>query len=101
MKKIALIVPYFGKFNNYFPLFLISCKNNPNIDWIVFTDDKSKYPFPKNVKVHYTTFEQIRTRIQNIFDFTISLSTPYKLCDYRPAYGEVFAEELSEYDIWG
>ena len=35
------------------------------------------------------------------FDFAITLHTPYKLCDYKPAYGEIFAPELSGYDFWG
>lgn len=101
LKKIAFIIPYFGKFKNYFPLFLVSCKNNPSIDWIVFTDDKSKYPYPKNVTVIYTTFEIIKARIQKHFDFQVCLDKPYKLCDYRPAYGEIFSDELKGYDFWG
>ena len=30
--KKALIVPYFGKFNNYFPLWLKSCEYNNDYD---------------------------------------------------------------------
>ena len=40
-------------------------------------------------------------RIQRHFDFPISLSEPYKLCDFRPAFGEMFREELVGYDFWG
>ena len=99
--KIAFIVPYFGKMNNYFDLWLTSCKNNPTIDWIIFTDDKYKYKYPPNVKVHYITFEEMKNKVQSKFDFKISLSSPYKLCDYRVTYGEVFEEYLQEYDFWG
>ena len=28
-KKCVLILPYFGQFNNYFPIFLKSCGANP------------------------------------------------------------------------
>lgn len=101
MKRIAFIILYFGKFKNYFPLFLISCKNNPSINWMIFTDDKSDYPYPKNVKVIYTTFEKIKERVQKQFDFQICLNRPYKLCDYKPAYGEIFSDELKDYDFWG
>lgn len=101
MKRIALIIPYFGNFKNYFPLFLVSCKNNPSVDWIVFTDDRAEYPYPQNVKVIYTTFEKIEERIQKHFDFHVLLDKPYKLCDYRPAYGEIFSNELRGYDFWG
>ena len=34
-------------------------------------------------------------------DFPIFLERPYKLCDFKPAYGEIFAEELKDYDFWG
>ena len=101
MKKIAFIIPYFGKFNDYFELFLSSCKYNPTIDFLIFTDDKTKYNYPKNVKVEYMTFNKLKKLFQSKFDFKISLEKPYKLCDYKPAYGYVFSEYLKSYDFWG
>lgn len=53
MKKIVFIIPYFGHFNNYFSIWLHSCANNPTIDWMIFTDCKVKYNYPRNVKVIY------------------------------------------------
>lgn len=101
MKSIAYVIPYFGKFPKGFELFLMSCKNNPTIDWLIFTDDKTKYEYPENVKVFYDTFEEIKKRVQQNFDFEIVLDKPYKFCDYKPAYGEIFHEELKNYDFWG
>lgn len=101
MKKGAFIIPYFGQFNNYFQLFLNSCKYNPDYDWIIFTDDKTKYNFPKNVIVKYTTFKDIKKYIQRKFDFEISLNYPYKFCDLRPMYGYIFSEYIKDYDFWG
>ena len=40
-------------------------------------------------------------RVRSFFDFEISLERPYKLCDFRPAFGEIFADELAGYDFWG
>ena len=62
--KIALILPYFGKFDTLFPLWLASCKWNSDIDWLIFTDDKTKYDFPANVKVEYMGFADLRRKIQ-------------------------------------
>jgi len=102
MKSICLILPWFGgPFKNYFQFFLESCKNNPSVYWLIFTDSKQDYDYPKNVLVHKCSFEYLKTRIQSLFDFKISLEKPYKLCDYRPAYGEIFADELNGYDYWG
>lgn len=101
MKKGVFIVPYFGKFNNYFQLFLNSCKFNKNYDWLFFTDDKTVYDYPDNVTVKYTSFEEIRSFIQSKFDFKISLNYPYKFCDLKPMYGYIFSEYIKEYDFWG
>lgn len=101
MKKIVFIIPYFGHFNNYFDIWLNSCANNPTIDWLIFTDCRDKYNFPQNVKVIYTTYENIKAHFQSFYDFKISLEKPYKLCDFRPAYGEIFYEYIKDYDFWG
>ncbi len=99
--SIALILPYFGSFPNYFPLFLESCRNNPTVDWLIYTDSEVAYDYPKNVKVYKTTLADFRTRIQTFFDFPISLEKPYKLCDFKPTYGEVLHSDLKNYDFWG
>ena len=99
--KLALVIPYFGKFNNYFDLWLLSCKNNPDVDFLIFTDDKTPYDYPENVKVTYTSFQKIKERASRCFDFEISLESAYKLCDYKAIYGDMFAEELKGYDFWG
>lgn len=101
MKKLVFIIPYFGKFNNYFQLFLNSCSKNEEIDWVIYTDDKKEYIFPKNIKVVYKTFSEIKNKIQSNFNFPIQLKTPYKLCDYRPFYGLIFRDDIKEYEYWG
>ena len=101
MKSICLILPYFGKFNRYFSLFLESCRCNPTVHWLVYTDCTEQYNWPSNVRRVETSFEAFRQRFASHFDFEISLDKPYKLCDYRPAYGEVLADDLRGFDFWG
>lgn len=100
-KSIAFILPYFGKFHNYFQLFLNSCEKNPDVTWFLFTDQKENYHYPQNVRVTYLEFEKLRERIQEQYDFPIVLDTPYDLCDFKVAYGEIFEEELKGFDFWG
>lgn len=100
-QSILLILPYFGKFDNLFPFFLKSCENNSTINWLIVTDDKTEYNYPPNVKVVYITFNELRARINQLFDFEIKLNAPYKLCDYKPVYGEVFKDYVVGYDFWG
>ena len=103
MKKIVLISLYFGKYPNYFNLWLKSAAKNSDIDFFLYGDcDVKQYePLPKNVKCIYVSFENIKKKIQSKFDFEIALDTPYKICDYRPAYGLVFQQDISDYDYWG
>lgn len=101
MKKCVFILPYFGKFNNYFGLFLKSCGKNTEYNWLILTDDKEKYNYPSNVKVIYSTFDEIKERFKNKIGLEISLPSPYKLCDFKPTYGLVFEEYIQEYEYWG
>ena len=100
--RIALILPYFGEFPNYFQLFLNSCgKNADSFDWLIFSDNQRPYDYPSNVKITIMTFEEMKRLVQSKFDFKIALNRPYKLCDFRPAYGYIFSDYLGGYDMWG
>lgn len=99
--KVAFIVPYFGRFPSNFQLWLNSCAWNSDFYWLVFTDDRTCYNYPKNVSITYLTFEEMQKILQSRFDFAIDLSSSYKLCDFKPAYGEIFSNWLSEFDFWG
>lgn len=101
MNRIVLIQPYFGKFPEYFPLHLLTVKNNPEVTWIFFTDDKTGYNWPENTQVHYLNFEEMQKYIASKFDFKIKLDQPYKLCDFKLAYGYIFSEYIKGYDFWG
>ena len=86
-KTCVLILPYFGKFNSYFSLFLRSFSYNTEFDLLLFTDSDVNYNYPKNVKVIKSELDSIKKRAEEKFGFKISLNNPYKLCDYKPAYG--------------
>lgn len=100
MKTIGLVIPYIGNLRGDFSFWMKSVANNPTIDFLMFTD----FPIvdaPKNLHVYKTTFKDLKNLFQRNFDFELSLHRPYKFCDFRPAYGEIFSEYLSGYDFWG
>lgn len=106
MKTIGFVVPYFtcgnGTVHPMTQLWLDSCKYNSTVDWLFFTDcDLSSFDVPANVQIIKSSFEEIKAKIQSLFSFKISLNKPYKLCDFKPVYGEAFTEELQNYDFWG
>lgn len=99
--KCKIISCYFGKLPTWITLWLKSCKENPDFEFLLVTDDRRKLELPKNVAIHYTTLVALREEFQKNFDFTISLHTPYKLCDYKPIYYLVFEEYIRDFDYWG
>ena len=104
MKKIRLIIPYFGKLPKFFPYFLLTAKRNQKIDFLIYTDqnvDQFEILNADNIAFKTLSFDDLRKKVQSKFDFKISLKTPYKLCDYKVAYGLIFEEELKGYDYWG
>jgi hypothetical protein len=98
--SMRLVVPHFGPRPAYFPLVVRSMAANPDVSWLLLTEQPVLDP-PPNVAVQLCEFDDLVMRIKSFFDFEISLERPYKLCDYRPAFGEIFADELAGFDFWG
>ncbi|MDR1568658.1 MAG: hypothetical protein LBS33_08285 [Streptococcaceae bacterium] len=95
-------MPYFGTLPDMFDLWLYSVSLNPTIDFLLMTDvNLEKYNVPSNLHVTHTTFQKMQERVKKHFGETAKLERPYKLCDYRPSYGELFKEELTEYEFFG
>lgn len=100
MKTICLLIPYFGKWPEWFPLFLQSCRYNPTINWHFFTDCDEPPIVCSNVeysRISYPDYQQLVSERLNI-RFT---GRPYKLCDLRPALGFVHERQLESYDYSG
>lgn len=103
MERIAIVIPYFGVLPSNFVTFLRSCELNPTIDWYIFTDSSTnRVNIPNNVQIIETTFQNIKKRIIKIVGVNnFSLDSPYKLVDYKPLFGLIFADYLHSYDYWG
>ena len=101
MRKIVLFVPYFGPFPAHMPLWVRSCGANPGIDWVLITDQECPSPLPPNMRYVKTPFGEIRERFSERLGFPVCLDRPYKIVDFKPAYGYLFADMLSGYDVWG
>ena len=101
MKSAVLILPYFGKFPDIFPLFLKTAAKNPNINFLIISDSEENKDYPGNVIVLSQTFSEFRELMEKRLGQTIVLEKPYKLCDYKPVYGYVLSEQIKQYDYWG
>lgn len=102
--SIGIVCPYFGKMEpEHMKLWYQCCAYNPEIDFIIISDDAEleKRKRPDNVRFIWMTWESCSQRIQNLYDFHIALQYKYKICDLRPAFGEIFREYLQDYTFWG
>ena len=102
LPTIALVVPWFGPLPAWFDLWLRSCAGNPSIDWLLFTDATlSDRAVPANVHPVAIDFAALRELFCERLELDVCLTTPIQLCDFKIAYGHIFAEWLAGYEIWG
>lgn len=99
--RIRFIIPYFGRWPFWMPFFLASCRHNPDIDWLFFTDCGVPAGAPDNVRFEACSFTDYCRRVSARLGIDFQPRSPYKLCDLKPALGYVHAEELAGFDFWG
>lgn len=103
MNRILFIVPYYGKWPVFFRewAYTAGYLEKQNIDFLLVTDLDVEFELASNIHIKKMSFEELKNKIQTCFDFEIVLESPYKLCDYRPAYGIIFKDEIEGYSFWG
>lgn len=100
MYKIAQVIPYFGKWPEWFDLYLFSCGKNRMIDFIFYTDcpiPKTTYPNTKFLSITATDYYKL---VGERLGIDYNIDNAYKLTDLKPFLGAVHAHELKEYDFW-
>lgn len=102
MKKVALIIPYFGKWPVWMDLYLYTCSKQSMIDFLFFTDCGIPKTVYGNTKFKEITYRSYCKRISAILNINFSFEhQPYKLCDCRPFYGIIHKDDLLDYEFWG
>jgi hypothetical protein len=100
--SIGVLICWYGYYPWYLPYFIHSCSYNPTIDFLIVTDNKTEISNkPDNVRVFYKKLEEINSTATKKLGFQVNIEHAYKLCDFKPAYGFLFSEILSDYDFWG
>jgi hypothetical protein len=102
LTSIAVITCWYGPYPWYFPYFIHSCAYNQTIDFYIITDNIEIVPNKSdNIKIVFKTVEELKTMASDKLGFKVNIDTPYKLCDFKPAYGFLFPEIIEGYDFWG
>ncbi|MFT3749707.1 MAG: hypothetical protein QM768_15375 [Agriterribacter sp.] len=100
-RSAALIILYFGKWPNWFNIFLQSCEQNQTIQFIIFTDCSTPSQHPANTLFIPFTLENFNDLATRKLSVEINIERGYKICDLRPAFGIIFEDYLSRYVFWG
>lgn len=99
-QKIRVVIPWFGRLPDYFPAWWYTAKNNKSIDFFIITDQQIDLA-ASNIFVICSSLSKEEQRISRVFGNKITLSSPYKLCDFRPMFGLIYSELLDGCDYWG
>ena len=99
--SICIVIPYFGQWPKWMPFFLASCRENPDINWLLYSDCGIPDLIPANVRYIDIKFSNYCDLIERALMIRFSPKNPYKLCDIKPALGLIHAKEIAEYDFWG
>lgn len=101
INKICMVIPYFGKWPEWFSLYLYSCSKVGKIDFFFFTDcgiPKTIYSNTKFVEISYEKYCEQVSRKLNIAFHPLN---PYKLVDLKPFLHLIHKEIIEKYDFWG
>ncbi|SDR80292.1 hypothetical protein SAMN05216421_0342 [Halopseudomonas xinjiangensis] len=101
MKKIIFILPYFGTWPFWFDYFLLTCRHNASINWLILGDSPPPADAPQNVAFQTLSFEEYSSFVSDKLDVSFSPTRPYKLCDLKPMYGFIHEADIVGYDFWG
>lgn len=97
--RCVLIMPYFGRLPSCLGTYLASLQGK-NFD-VLWISDLPVREHPDNFKIVHMTFDECRARMADRLGAPVCVNGGYRLCDFKPMYGQVFEDLISNYDYWG
>ena len=101
LPSIVLIIPYFGKWPAWFDLFLLTCRFNPTVEWLFYTDCGAPKRVPSNVNFKEISFLEYKRKVSQRLKINFNPDSAYKLCDIKPSLGYIHHEDIKDFDFWG
>ena len=99
--KVKMLMPYFGPWPTWFWLFLKTCQPNKRFEWAFFCDAEPPKVSPDNVSFTRMSLSEFNDIASSALELKTQILRPFKVCDFRPAFGHIFAGELQDTDYWG
>lgn len=101
MRKIAVIIPYFGVWPKWFELYLYSCSFQKGlIDFYYFTDCGVPELTYENTFFFELSFEEYCSLVSEKLSINFQPDNKYKLTDLKPFLGAVHSEISRKYQFW-
>lgn len=97
----CFILPWYGNYPLWMKYFLRSAAYNPGFNWLLVSDEKPKEKLPENFKYLELSITQFEGLVFKSVGITPQITHPYKFCDFKPAFGDIFSEYLTGFDYWG
>ncbi len=102
MKALVLFSPWFGPWPAWTDLYLLSCGANPEVTWVIPTDQPLPENRPPNVRFLPMTLAEFADRVSAVIGERFrSRAALYKICDVKPMLGHVFEAETEGFRSWG
>lgn len=101
VKSIVVVANYFGDWPVWINFFMESCRRNPSVNWIIYTDCGPPENLPPNVRINAITFHEYKNLVASRLGLTFDPARPYKLNDVKPMLGFIHEPDIAGYDFWG
>ncbi len=99
--SIVLVSCWMGPLPPYLTLFLGSCRANPSVSFLIPSDQPAPPNLPPNVRWMPLTLPAYSALATERLGVPVVVRSGYKLCDFKPTSGHVFADEIGDADFWG
>jgi hypothetical protein len=98
---LVILCPYFGRWPSWINFFIESCKWNPEVQWLFYTDCGQPDNRASNVHIMPTSFNDYKALVRDRLCIAFNPSNPYKLCDLRPCLGWLHEREIVDFSFFG
>ena len=98
---ICLLHVFLGPLPKWFDLFVISCRYNLPISFIIFSESFTRPSTQENVSFIPFSKKKFIDSASNKLNCSVQLEIPRKICDFKPAFGKIFEDYLKPYKFWG
>ncbi|HKE87256.1 MAG TPA: DUF6625 family protein [Vicinamibacterales bacterium] len=96
------MVAFFGRAPLWLPAFLVSCRANRDVRWMIYTDVEPATRMPPNVDWKYMNVGELSSRASDVLGTNVEIRSSYtkKISDLKLSFGLVFADDLRPFDFW-